>query len=250
MFFSPLEQFEVVVFKAINFFGLFIFAITNVTVFLLLAFSLFLGFIYLSFFVVPAGLIPTRWQYFFESFYGFLLGLVKEQLGKDGLRYFPVLFLTFVFIASANLLGLVPYAFTTTSHIILTFTLAFAFNLSFIIIGFQTHGLHFLSLFVPSGVKGPLLVLIVIIEVFSYLIRSISLSVRLFANMLAGHTLVHLILTFALVILKSKYFYFIIAPFVFFVAIFALEFVIALVQAYVFVLLLCIYLNETLHIAH
>jgi ATP synthase subunit 6 len=250
MFFSPLEQFEVVIFKALNFFGLFSLVVSNVTIFLLLAFSLFPVFVYLSLYVTSAGLIPSRWQYFIESFYGFLLGLVKEQLGRDGLKFFPILFLTFVFIATANLLGLVPYAFTTTSHIILTFVLAFTFNLSFMIIGFQTHGMGFLKLFVPSGVKGPLLVLIVIIEVFSYLIRSISLSVRLFANMLAGHTLVHLILTFGLVILKSKYFYFIIAPFVFFVAIFALEFVIALVQAYVFVLLLCIYLNETLHIAH
>lgn len=249
MFFSPLEQFEVVVLKAINL-GFFTLTFTNVTFLLLYAFFLFSLLVYLNFYLSEGLLVPGRWQIFIESVYNFLLGLVKEQLGRDGLRYFPILFFTFIFIATANLLGLLPYSFTTTSHIILTFTLAFAFNLSFVIIGFQVNGLKFFTLFVPSGVKGPLLALIVVIEVFSYSIRSISLSVRLFANMLAGHTLVHLILTFGLVILKSKYFYLIFIPFLFFVAIFVLEFVIALVQAYVFVLLLCIYLNETLHIAH
>jgi ATP synthase subunit 6 len=249
MFFSPLEQFEVVVLKNFNF-GVFNLTFTNVTFLLFYAFFLFSSIVYLNFYQAQALLVPTKWQYFIESVYNFLLGLVKEQLGKSGLKYFPLLFFTFIFIATANLLGLLPYSFTTTSHIIITFTLAFAFNLSFVIIGFQVNGLKFFTLFVPSGIKGPLLALIVVIEVFSYSIRSISLSVRLFANMLAGHTLIHLILTFGLVILKSKYFYLVLIPFVFFAAIFALEFVIALVQAYVFVLLLCIYLNETLHIAH
>jgi ATP synthase subunit 6 len=250
MFFSPLEQFEVVVYKAVNVLGLFYFTITNVTGFLLLGFLVFPWIVYMNYSVLGSKLIPTRWQLIVESVYSFVLGLVKEQLGREGLKFFPLLFLTFVFIASANLMGLLPYAFTTTSHIILTFTLAFAYNFSFIIIGFARHKLQFLRLFVPSGIKGPLLVLITVIEVFSYSIRSISLSVRLFANMLAGHTLIHLVLTFALVVLKSNYFFLVVAPLVFFVAIFALEFVIALVQAYVFVLLLCIYLNETLHIAH
>jgi ATP synthase subunit 6 len=247
--FSPLEQFEVVVWKAFNI-GFLNIAFTNVWMFLLFGLFFVPFLVWLVFFKTEALLIPRRWQLFFESFYNFLLGLVKEQLGNEGLKYFPLLFLTFTFIVTANLMGLVPYSFTTTSHIILTFALAFSFNLYFVIIGVLRHGIGFLRLFVPSGIKGPLLALIVIIEMFSYAIRSISLSVRLFANMLAGHTLIHLILTFAVVTLKSKYFYFVIAPLAFFVAIFALEFVIALVQAYVFVLLLCIYLNETLHIAH
>jgi len=248
LFFSPLEQFEVVIFKAINVLGLFNIAFTNVFSFLLLAMSIFILIVSANYNKVSAMLVPLRWQAFIEFFYLFLLGLIKEQLGSRGLRYFPLLFLVFTFIATANLVGLLPYGFTTTSHIILTFIMALTFNLSFIILGFQVHGIKFLKLFVPSGIKGPLLVLIILIEIFSYLIRSISLSVRLFANMLAGHTLIHLILTFGIVLLKSKYFLIIILPMIFFVAIFMLEFVIALVQAYVFVLLLCIYLNETLHL--
>jgi len=246
--FSPLEQFEVVAFTGINVLGLFKIVITNVLIYLILGFMSYIFLAYMNYYEREETLIPGRWQIVIEGIYNFILNLIKEQVGKKGVKYCSILLTIFVYIVTANLLGLLPYSFTTTSHIIITILMALSFNITFLILGFKEHGVKFLKLFVPSGIKGPLLGLIVVIEIFSYSIRSISLSVRLFANMLAGHTLIHLILTFAVVILKSKYFIIVVIPMIFFVAIFALEFVIALVQAYVFVLLLCIYLNETLHL--
>lgn len=249
-FYSPLEQFEVIAYLGINLIGLFQITIINVTVFLIFAFFLFsLLVVFLSYNSFYVFLI-SRCQIILESIYMFVLKLINEQLGKNlGGIYFPLLFLTFVYILFANLIGLIPYSFTTTSHIIITFLLALSYNLSFILLGIVKHGLNFFTLFVPKGIKGVLLPLIVVIEVFSYIIRSVSLSVRLFANMLAGHTLIHLILTFFLVLLTGiGSLVFVIVPFIFFYAIFVLEIVIAMVQAYVFVLLVCIYLQENVNL--
>lgn len=248
--YSPLEQFEVIAYLGINLFGVVNLVVANVTIFLMLAFFFFSLLVLFLNYINSNVFIIFNWQVIVEGLYMFVLKLVKEQLGKNlGSKYFPILFLTFIYILFANLIGLIPYSFTTTSHIILTFLLALTYNLSFILLGIVKHGLHFFTLFIPKGIKGVLLPLIIVIEVFSYVIRSVSLSVRLFANMLAGHTLIHLILTFFLFLVsKAGGLLFIIVPFVFFYAIFILEIVIAMVQAYVFVLLVCIYLEENINL--
>jgi ATP synthase subunit 6 len=246
--YSPLEQFEIVVFIGINLLGLVKIVLTNAFIYLGMGFFVYLAIAYMLYYEIEYKLIGNVWSSLVEGCYKFVLNIVKEQLGKEGVQYFPLIFLIFVFIVSANLLGLIPYSFTTTSHIIITFLMALTVNISLLILGFRKHGIKFLGLFIPKGIKGVLLPLIVVIEIFSYVIRSVSLSVRLFANMLAGHTLIHLILTFGVVILRSKYVIVIIAPLFFFLAIYALEMVIAVVQAYVFILLSCIYLKESLHL--
>jgi F-type H+-transporting ATPase subunit a len=249
-FFSPLEQFEVNVLVPFSFLGLFDISFTNLVFYLLLSTFAYLFFMYSSYY--RATLVPTRWQALWEFFYYFVLGMVKQQAGRQGKFLFPIFFFTFFFIFFSNLFGLFPLGFTPTGHIVITFTLALAFNVAFLIIGFSKNGLKFLKLFVPSGSPVWLLPLIVVIEVVSYLIRTFSLSLRLFANMMAGHTLLHILVSFVLAFINQKSILsiFAILPYalVFFIGI--LEFGIAFLQAYVFVILLSIYLNDALHPSH
>ena len=133
------------------------------------------------------ALVPGRWQSIAELSYEFIANMIRENVGDEGKKYFPFIFTLFMFILAANLLGMVPYSFTPTSHIVVTFAMAFVVFIGVTLIGFARHGLHFLGFFVPAGVPKALLPLLVVIEVISYLIRPVSLSVRLFANMLAGH---------------------------------------------------------------
>jgi ATP synthase subunit 6 len=166
-----------------------------------------------------------------------------------GLFFFPFVFFTFFFILLSNLIGMLPFSFTITAHLSITFFLAFAFNLSFILIGFLKNGWSFLNLFKPEGTPSFLLPLIIIIEVVSYLIRTFSLSIRLFANMMAGHCLLYVISSFVFTLLATNILLSI--PLIFiYIGIFLLEFAIALIQAYVFTILLCIYLNDSLHPGH
>lgn len=179
--FSPLEQFEILVIKPVTVFGL-DFTITNSSLYLFL--SLLVCFLLFYFSLSPVSyIVPGRWQYVLEQIYIFVLDIVKQQAGFKALPYFPSLLGIFLFIASNNLLGLTPFGFTPTSHIIVTFLFAFSFNLGILFLGLQLHKLRFFSLFVPSGVPKALLPLIVVIELISYLIRTFSLSLRLFANM-------------------------------------------------------------------
>jgi F-type H+-transporting ATPase subunit a len=246
--FTPLEQFEVKVLQPLSFFGLFDISFTNLSYYLLLA-STAIAFFMLAG-LYKAKLVPSRWQSAVELFYGFILGMVKQQAGREGFFLFPLFFFTFLFIFFSNLFGLFPFGFTPTGHIIITFVLAFSFNLGFLFIGFMKNGVSFLKLFVPSGSPAALLPLIVVIEVVSYLIRTFSLSLRLFANMMAGHTLLHILSSFVIAFIEANMVLFAIFPYllVFFVGI--LEFGIAFLQAYVFVILLCIYLNDALHPGH
>jgi F-type H+-transporting ATPase subunit a len=178
---SPLEQFEILIVKPLTVFG-FDITITNSSLYLFLTLFVCFLFFYLSSTPTPL-VIPNRWQYLLEQTYLFVLDMVKQQAGFKALPYFPALLAVFLFIAVSNLLGLTPFGFTSTSHIIVTFLFAFSFNLGILFLGLQLHKLHFFSLFVPSGVPKVLLPLIVVIEVISYLIRTFSLSLRLFANM-------------------------------------------------------------------
>lgn len=252
IFNSPLEQFEVNILFPLSFFRIFDISFTNLAWAMLLSTGSLMFVLWLMFSPIQgrALLVPTKAQALGEFFYFFILGIIKQQAGRGGLIFFPLFFFTFFFIFGSNLFGLFPFGFTPTGHIIITFTLAFAFNLAFLILGFQLNGLKFLKLFVPSGSPVWLLPLIVVIEVISYLIRTFSLSLRLFANMMAGHTLLHILASFVLAFYKAGYAILGLLPFilVFFIGI--LEFGIAFLQAYVFVVLLAIYLNDALHPSH
>lgn len=249
---SPLEQFEIVVLKSFSFFGVLDLSVTNSTIFLF-----FISFGILFFGVMSFGtsrLIPSNYQLIFEQFYQFIFNMLIQQTGKQGAAHFPIFFLTFFFILYSNFLGLFPFGFTVTGHLVITFALAFSFNLSFFFLGFIEHGLSFLKLFKPSGAPKFLLPLIVVIEVLSYSLRSLSLSIRLFANMMAGHTLMFILSSFVIGFIKNVSGLFSLFP-VFFsivvlLAVVFLEVGIAFLQAYVFVILLCIYLNDALHPGH
>ncbi|MCC6471668.1 MAG: F0F1 ATP synthase subunit A [Alphaproteobacteria bacterium] len=192
------------------------------------------------------ALVPGRMQSVAEMAYEFVAGMLRDNVGKEGMPYFPFIFSLFMFILFANLLGMVPFSFTTTSHIIVTFALAIVVFIGVTIIGFARHGLGYLKLFAPSGVPTVLLPLLIVIELLSYLIRPISLSVRLFANMLAGHTMLKVFAGFviSLGVLAGW------APLAFIVALTGLEILIAFLQAYVFAVLTCIYLNDAVHMHH
>lgn len=192
------------------------------------------------------ALVPGRIQSLVEMSYEFIANMVQDNVGKAGMQYFPFIFSLFMFILFANLLGMVPFSFTTTSHIIVTFAMALVVFLGVTVIGFARHGMHYLKLFVPGGVPVFMLPLLVVIEVISYLIRPVSLSVRLFANMTAGHTMLKVFAGFviSLGVLAGW------APLAFVVALTGLEILIAFLQAYVFTVLTCIYLNDAVHMHH
>jgi F-type H+-transporting ATPase subunit a len=240
---SPLEQFLIRRIVDIHIGGLDV-SFTNSSLFMVVAVVAITGFLTLS--MSGAALVPGRWQSMAELSYEFIANVVRDNVGNEGMPYFPFVFTLFMFILFCNLLGLIPFSFTVTSHIVVTFALAAIVFLGVTIIGFARNGLGFLKLFVPSGVPILLLPLIVLIELISYLTRPISLSVRLFANMMAGHTMLKVFAGFvvALGIWLGW------APLAFIVALTALELGIAILQAYVFAILSCIYLHDAMHPHH
>ena len=189
------------------------------------------------------ALVPGRWQSLAEMSYEFIGSMVRDNVGKEGHPYFPFILSLFMFILFGNLLGLLPYSFTFTSHIIVTFAMALAVFLGVTAIGIIRHGFHFFSFFVPKGVPAVMLPLMITIEVISYLSRPVSLSIRLFANMMAGHTMMKV---FAGFVFLLGWFGF--APLAVDVALTAFEFMVAFLQAYVFAVLTCLYLNDTIHL--
>jgi F-type H+-transporting ATPase subunit a len=198
------------------------------------------------------SIVPGRLQSLVEMSYEFVAGTVRTSAGEDGMRFFPLVFSLFFFVLVLNLIGLVPYAFTVTSHIIVTFALAMVVILTVVVYGFAKHGTHFFQLFVPSGVPIYILPLVAAIEVISFLSRPISLSVRLFANMLAGHIALKIFAAFVASLLSYSVWTAILAPLPLALAIAftALEFLVAFLQAYVFALLSCMYLNDAIHPGH
>jgi F-type H+-transporting ATPase subunit a len=185
-----------------------------------------------------------------EMLYLFIFNILSQQAGKVAQGYFPVVFTLFFFILFSNLFGLTPFGFTVTAQFILTLSIAFSLNFGLIIIGFIEHGIYFLKKFLPPDTPMWLLPFLSLIEVVSYLIRTVSLSVRLFANMLAGHALMHIVSSaFVALITKVGYIALILSTLVI-LAIMVLETGIAFLQAYVFVVLFCIYLNDSLEIGH
>ena len=189
-----------------------------------------------------ASLVPGRLQSLAEMSYEFVADMIESNVGREGMPYFPFIFSLFMFILFANLLGLIPYSFTVTGQIVVTFALAVVVFIGVTVIGFIRHGLHFLRLFVPEDVPKLLLVILVPIEVLSYFIRPFTLSIRLFANMLAGHTMLGIFAGFAAIVGVFAIF-----PVAIDVLLLALELLVATLQAYVFAILSCLYLNDAIH---
>ncbi len=191
------------------------------------------------------AMVPGRWQSVAELWYEFIADMIKETIGAEGRKYFPFVFSLFSFIVMCNLLGMLPYSYTVTSHIAVTITLALAVFLLTSFIGITKHGMNFLSFFVPKGVPLVMLFLVVPIEILSYFMRPISHSVRLFANMTAGHTMLKVFGSFVV-----QMGVFGVLPFALIVALTGLEVAIAVLQAYVFTILTCLYLNDAIHLEH
>jgi F-type H+-transporting ATPase subunit a len=223
---------------------------TNSALFMMLAVGIVTTFLLVA--MSNRSLVPSRTQSVAEMWYGMMASLVRGSMGHDGMRFFPLIFSLFSFVLLLNLLGMVPYFFTVTSQIIITFALALLVILTVVVVGFAKHGTHFFNLFVPSGVPGGLLPFIVVIEVISFLSRPISLSMRLFANMLGGHIALKVFAIFVidLAALGGLYSLGIIGPLALGVALTALEFLIAFLQAYVFALLASSPLPAALHPGH
>ena len=198
------------------------------------------------------ALIPGRMQSIAELSYEFVANTIQSSAGKEGMRFFPLVFSLFMFILTANMIGIIPYTFTVTSHIIITAAMALLVFLIVIVYGFYKNGLHFFNLFVPSGIPIYILPLIVFIEVLSFLSRPISHSVRLFANMLAGHITLKVLAGFITMLGGAGFLgiFGAILPLGMVVAITALEVLVAFLQAYVFAILTCIYLNDAIHPGH
>src|SRR3954462_8385684 len=198
------------------------------------------------------ALVPGRMQSVAEMSYEFVADTLRSSAGSEGMKFFPLVFSLFMFIVTVNVIGIIPYTFTVTSHIIITVSLALVVFLTVVIYGLYKNGLHFLKLFVPSGIPIYILPLVTFIEVLSFLSRPVSHSVRLFANMLAGHITLKVFGGFV-VMLGSLGFVGALGavlPLGLTVALFALELLVAFLQAYVFAILTCIYLNDAIHPGH
>jgi len=240
---NPMHQFEIKRLIDFELFGIDA-SFTNSALFMVIAAAVITLFTLYA--MRRRALVPTRMQSVAELSYEFVANMVRDNVGTDGMKYFPFIFTLFMFVLALNMLGMLPYSFTVTSHIIVTFALAAFVFLGVTAIGFIKHGVKFLKFFVPSGVPAVMLPLLVVIEVISYLTRPLSLSVRLFANMMAGHTMLKVFGAFvvALGVIGG------IAPLAFMVAFTGLEILVAFLQAYVFAILTSIYLNDALHMHH
>lgn len=223
---------------------------TNSSLYMVLAVALVSAFLILA--MRGRSLVPTRIQSLAEMVYEYVANMVRENLGEEGMKFFPWVFSIFIFILALNLIGMIPGTFTVTSHIIVTFALAAMVWITVTIIGFAKHGFGYLRLFVPEGVPLWLMPVIIPIELISYFIRPISHSVRLFANMMAGHTMLKVFGGFVVGLgsLGGVASLGGIAPLGFMVAFTGLEFLVAFLQALIFTVLTCIYLNDALNMHH
>jgi len=243
---GPIHQFQINTIVPIEIGGL-DFSFTNSSLFMVVSVLLAGSFLYFA--TASRSLIPGRAQSVAEMSYEFIANILREGAGSAGMKFFPLVFTLFMFVLTANLLGMFPYFYTVTSQIIVTFALSMLVIGIVVVYGFFKHGFGFLKLFLPSGVPGVLLPLVVAIEVISFLARPISLSVRLFANMLAGHITLKVFAGFvaSLGALGALGIGGAILPLIMTVALTALEFLVAFLQAYVFAVLTCMYLNDALH---
>lgn len=240
---NPIEQFQIKPYIPLEVAGVDI-SFTNSAAMMVISVVLITAFLTLS--VRSRALVPGRWQSMAELFYEFVANMLRDNVGSEGRKYFPFIFSLFMFVLFGNLLGMVPGAFTYTSHVIVTFAMAAVVFVGVTIIGFARHGTHFFRMFFPEGAPIATALILVPIEVISYFSRPFSLAVRLFANMTVGHIILKVMGGFV-VALGGFYVVPGIVPFAFLSAVTVLEFGIALLQAYVFTILSCIYLNDAIH---
>ncbi len=236
---SPLEQFLIKPLVPIKIGGL-DFSFTNSALFMVVAVVLIGALMTLG--TRGRGVVPGRVQSIAEMSYELVVGLIRETVGSEGRKYFPLIFTLFMFVLFGNMLGMIPYTFTFTSHIAVTFAMAIVVFVAVTVLGFIKHGAHFFGFFVPPGTPIAMWPLLIPIEIISYLSRPVSLSVRLFANMLAGHTLLKVIAGFVPALGIAG-----IVPLFFVTALTGLEILIAFLQAYVFTILTCLYINDAIH---
>ena len=247
---DPIHQFQIVNFFPVAKIGNTEIAFTNSAAYMVAAVAVISIFL-----IAGAGrraLVPGRIQSVAELTYEFVASTIKSTAGHEGMKFFPFVFTLFTFILTVNIIGLIPYTFTVTTHIVITATLALSVFLTVLVYGFWKNGLHFFNLFVPKGIPVYILPLIVFIEVLSFLSRPISHSVRLFANMLAGHITLKVFASFITLLGGAGIFGIAGAtlPLALVVALSALELLVAFLQAYVFAILTCIYLNDAIHPGH
>lgn len=246
---DPIHQFEVS--RLINIpVGRWDLSFTNVSLFMVV--TVVFSSLFLLLTSSSRGLVPTRMQSVSEMAYEFVASTLRESAGSQGMKFFPLVFSLFIFVLVANFIGLFPYFYTITSQIMITFALAMLVILTVLLYGFCKHGFRFMKLFVPGGVPVVILPLVTVIEVISFLSRPVSLSVRLFANMLAGHITLKVFAGFivSMIALGPVGVGGSVLPLLMTVAITALEFLVAFLQAYVFTVLTCMYLNDAVHPGH
>ena len=237
---DPLAQFEIKTIVPMEIGGVDL-SFTNSSLFMVLTLIAVTAFLTLS--MRRQALVPGRWQVLAEMFYGLVAGMVRENVGAEGRKYFPFIFSLFMFILFGNLLGVMPYAFTFTSHLVVTFAMAAVVFIGVTIIAIAKHRMRFLGFFLPTGVPMIMAPLIVPIEILSYFIRPVSLSLRLFANMTAGHTMLKVFAGFVATLGVFGIF-----PLGAVIALTGLEILVACLQAYVFAVLSCVYLHDALHL--
>ena len=241
---NPMHQFEVYRLGPEINLGPANLSFTNASLFMAISAATILFFLFIG--TKKKSLVPSKIQLVTEMTYSFIAKMINDTAGSAAKPFFPFIFTLFMFVLFCNMVGMLPYSFTVTSHIIVTFALAAIVFIGVTIIGFIKHGIKYLELFVPKGVPFVLLPLIVIIEIISYLSRPVSLSVRLFANMMAGHTMLKVFGGFVISLgLLGGW-----LPLSFSVALIGLEILVAFLQAYVFAILTCIYLNDALNLHH
>jgi F-type H+-transporting ATPase subunit a len=245
---DPLHQFQIQRYLPINIGGLDA-SFSNSALYMVITVALITGLIVYG--MRGRALVPTRMQSLAELFYEFVANLVRDNAGPDARKYFPFVFSLFMFIMIGNLLGLVPGTFTFTSHIIVTFGLALTVFVFVTLLGLIKHGFHFFTLFMPSGVPMALAPILIPIEILSYLSRPVSLSIRLFANMMAGHTMLKVFGGFSVLLggaLGGLGYTVGILPLVINIALVGFEILVAMLQAYVFTILTCLYIRDALEL--
>ena len=237
---SPLKQFEIKSIAPMEVGGVDV-SFTNSSLFMVVVITAITLFLVLG--MRKRALVPGRWQSLAELSYEFIAGLVRDNVGHEGRAYFPFIFSLFMFILFANTIGLIPYSFTVTSHIIVTFALAAVVFLGVTVIAIAKHRMKFLRYFLPSGTPLYMAPLLIPIEILSYLARPVTLSLRLFANMMAGHTMLKVFAGFVIALGLAGVF-----PMAVLVAIYLLELIVAVLQAFVFTILTCLYLHDAIHL--
>lgn len=238
---GPLEQFEIKPITDSIMIGGYDVSFTNSSLWMVITAVVCIGFLGLG--IRRRALVPGYWQSMVESLYEVVANMVRDNVGNEGRKYFPFVFTLFMFVLFGNLLGMIPMAFTFTSHLIVTFSMALVIFIAVTVIGIARHGFKFLSLFFPHGAPWWTAFILIPIELVSYLSRPISLSVRLFANMTVGHVILKVIAGFVIALGVAG-----ILPLAGLVALTMLEFLVAVIQAYVFAILTCIYLHDAIHL--